>query len=132
MRIERGLAKKKLALGIFLDIVGAFDNVTFNSISKSLQERNVPHGIIQWIDQLVRHRTVQVEQSGARVKREVMKGNPQGGILSLCYGTVSLIHFWWNSGSRIYMHKRMLMTWQCSLLDHVGESRSATSVNGLG
>ena len=31
-RIESSLAKKKTALGIFLDIVGAFDNVTHKSI----------------------------------------------------------------------------------------------------
>ena len=35
-----------------------------------------------WIETLLRHRTVQVELYGDKVKREVVKGNPQGGILS--------------------------------------------------
>ena len=35
-----------------------------------------------WIETLLKHRTVQVELYGDKVKREVVKGNPQGGILS--------------------------------------------------
>ena len=35
-----------------------------------------------WIETLPRHRTVQVELCGDKVKREVVKRNPQGGILS--------------------------------------------------
>ena len=35
-----------------------------------------------WIETLLRHRTVQVELCGDKVKRKVVKRNPQGGILS--------------------------------------------------
>ena len=35
-----------------------------------------------WIETRLRHRTVQVELCGDKVKREVVKRNPQGGILS--------------------------------------------------
>ena len=38
--------------------------------------------LVRWIENLLRHRTVQVELNGEKVKREVVKGNPQGGILS--------------------------------------------------
>ena len=38
--------------------------------------------LTSWIENLRRHRTVQVELYGDKVKREVVKGNPQGGILS--------------------------------------------------
>ena len=37
-RIELSLAKKRTALGIFLDIVGAFDNITHNGIADALRE----------------------------------------------------------------------------------------------
>ena len=37
---------------------------------------------VHWIENLQRHRTVQVELNGEKIKREVVKGNPQGGILS--------------------------------------------------
>ena len=36
-----------------------------------------------WIENILRHRTVQVELYGDKVKREVVNGNPQGGILYL-------------------------------------------------
>ena len=36
----------------------------------------------KWIENLLRHCTVQVESYGSKVKREVVKGNPQGSILS--------------------------------------------------
>ena len=86
-RIELSLAKKRTALGIFLDIVGAFDNITYKGIASALQELEVSPFLIRWIENLLRHRTVQVELNGEKVKREVVKGNPQGGILS---------HFLWN------------------------------------
>ena len=38
--------------------------------------------LVHWIENLLRHRTVQVELKGEKIKREVVKGNPQGGILS--------------------------------------------------
>ena len=40
-----------------------------------------------WIETLLRHRTVQVELCGDKVKKKVVKRNPQGGILS---------YFLWN------------------------------------
>ena len=81
-RIELSLAKKRTALGIFLDIVGAFDNITHKGIADALQELEVSHFLVHWIENLLRHRTVQVELNGENIKREVVKGNPQGGILS--------------------------------------------------
>ena len=38
--------------------------------------------LVRWIENLLRHRTIQVELNGEKVKREVVKGNPQSGTLS--------------------------------------------------
>ena len=81
-RIELSLAKKRTAPGIFLDIVGAFDNITHKGIADALRELEVSHLLVHWIENLLRHRTVQVELNGEKIKRKVVKGNPQGGILS--------------------------------------------------
>ena len=81
-RIELSLAQKRTALGIFLDSVGAFDNITYKGIAIALQELEVLPFLIRWIENLLRHRTVQAELNGEKVKREVVKENPQGGILS--------------------------------------------------
>ena len=80
-RVEHCLVRKTPALGIFLDIVGAFDNVTFRSFVAALQGLGMSKILTSWIETLLRHRTVPVEY-GDKVKREVVKGNPQGGILS--------------------------------------------------
>ena len=81
-RLEHCLVRKKPALGIFHDIVRAFDNVTFRSFVAGLQGLGTSKVLTSWIENLLRHRTVQVELYGDEVKREVVKGNPQGGILS--------------------------------------------------
>ena len=81
-RVEHCLVRKKPALGIYLDIVGAFDNVTLRSFVAALRGLCMSKILILWIETLLRHRTVQVELYGDKVKREVVKGNRQGGILS--------------------------------------------------
>ena len=81
-RVEHCLVRKKPALGIFLDIVGAFDNVTFRTSGAALRGPGMSKVLTSWMENLQRHHTVQVELYGDKVKREVVKGNPQGGILS--------------------------------------------------
>ena len=81
--VEHCLVRKKPALGIFQDVVGAFDNVTFRSFVAALQGLFTSKVLTSWIENLLRHRTVQVELYGDKIKREVVKENPQGGILSL-------------------------------------------------
>ena len=81
-RVEHCLVRKKPALGIFLVIVGAFGNVTFRSFVAALQGLGISKVPTSWIEKLLKHRTVQVELYDDKLKREVVKGNPQGGILS--------------------------------------------------
>ena len=49
-RIELSLAKKKTALGIFLDIAGAFDNITHKDIAVALRELEVSPFLVHWIE----------------------------------------------------------------------------------
>ena len=72
-RVEHYLARKKPALGISLDIVGAFDNVTFHSFVAALRWLGMSKILTSWIENLLRHRTVQVELNGDKIKREVVK-----------------------------------------------------------
>ena len=89
LRAEHCLVRENSALGIFLDIVSAFDNVTFRSFVADLQELGMSKILTSWIENSLSHRTVQVELHGDKVKGEVVKGNPQGGILSHFCGTLS-------------------------------------------
>ena len=88
LRIEKGMAGKKMVLGAFLDIEGAFDNVAFSSVARSLESLGVPGVLRHWIENMLVDRVIQVELAGDTVEREITKGNPQGGILS---------PFLWNS-----------------------------------
>ena len=77
-RVEHCLVRKKPALVIFLDIVDAFNNVTFCSFVVALRGLGMSKMLSSCIENLLRHRTVQVELYGDKVKREVVKGNQQG------------------------------------------------------
>ena len=81
-KIERTIVEGQYALGIFLDIEGAFDNVSFKTITEALSEFQLPRIIVRWINAMLRSRTVTVAVQGISVSKRVKKGCPQGGIMS--------------------------------------------------
>ena len=81
-RVEHCLVGKKPAVGIVQDIVGAFNNATFHGFVAALRGLGMSRNLTSWIETLLKHGTVQVELYGDKIKREVVKGNPQSGILS--------------------------------------------------
>ena len=81
-KIEKTIVEGQYALGIFLDIEGAFDNVSFKTITDALIKSQLPHELVRWIDAMLRSRTVTVTVQGKSVSKRVKKGCPQGGILS--------------------------------------------------
>ena len=81
-KIERTIVEGQYALGIFLDIEGAFDNVPFKTITEALSEFQLPQIIVRWINAMLRSRTVTVMVQGVSVSKRVKKGCPQGGIMS--------------------------------------------------
>ena len=48
-RFEKALDQRKLALGIFLDIEGAFNSTSYDSMCVALARHGVDHTIIRWI-----------------------------------------------------------------------------------
>ena len=81
-KIEKTIIEGQYALGIFLDIEGAFDNVSFKTITEALARLQLPQVIVRWINAMLRSRTVTVTVQGKSVSKKVKKGCPQGGILS--------------------------------------------------
>jgi hypothetical protein len=49
VRVEKVLDQKETALGVFLDIEGAFNNTSYDSISVALARHGVSHTIIRWV-----------------------------------------------------------------------------------
>lgn len=81
-RIERSLENKELTLGAFIDIEGAFDKATFESINTALREYGVAPAISGWIGNMLKWRVVQATAGDATIQGVVTKGCPQGGVLS--------------------------------------------------
>ena len=80
--IERRIKKKGYVLGTFLDIEGAFDNISFNAIKTTLQNSKIDSVTCNWIYNMISNRftTVSLKHSTKRFK--ITKGCPQGGVLS--------------------------------------------------
>ena len=54
--IERRITKKGYVLGTFLDIEGAFDNVSFKAISDAINSSPVDKSTAGWIINMVKYR----------------------------------------------------------------------------
>ena len=80
--IEAAILRKQMALGVFFDIEGAFDNVLTSKVLEGLEAKGVPRVIIRWYGQYLSTRFVQVSLGKVTRCRSLTRGTPQGGILS--------------------------------------------------
>ena len=80
--IELALKRRQFALGVFLDIQGAFDNARTESIVQGLRDKRTPESLIRWYQQYLISREILVHHGGVEVKRQLTRGTPQGGVLS--------------------------------------------------
>lgn len=81
-KIEKAFSVKEYALGLFLDIEGAFDKVNLDVIHKALVEFGVELSITGWTKFMLGHRRIQVENGRHPISASVRQGCPQGGVLS--------------------------------------------------
>jgi ribonuclease HI len=81
-RLEETLDSKEFALAVFLDIEGAFDKTTFQSVDNALRARDVNDTLSAWVLNMLHERHVQVSIGDVKVTKRVTKGCPQGGVLS--------------------------------------------------
>ncbi len=80
--IESSILRDKFVLGIFLDIEGAFDNLSTGMAIESMKGKGFPEDTINWYAYYLKNRTASIEIAGAKTKRHLTKGTPQGGVLS--------------------------------------------------
>lgn len=81
-RLESTLENRESALCTFMDIEGAFDNVSFEAIGKALRERGIPSFIRRWIQNYLSDKTICYESHGQVTRVLATRGAPQGGVLS--------------------------------------------------
>ncbi len=69
-------------MGTFLDIEGAFDNVSFVAIEEALNKNVTDKTVITWIMNMISNRYITIEIKGHQKRIGINRGCPQGGILS--------------------------------------------------
>ena len=80
--VEKAMLKGKYALVTFLDIEGAFDNVSYESVEAAMVEKAVNPLLIRWYMDFLYCRNISAEIAGVQRKRALTRGVPQGGVLS--------------------------------------------------
>ena len=80
--IEKWIARRGFVLGTFLDVEGAFDNVSFEAISQSIHNSPVDKSTAGWIVNMVSNRYITVTHKTHTKRVRITRGCPQGGILS--------------------------------------------------
>lgn len=81
-RIENAIDTKEIALATFIDIEGAFDNASFQSIKNSALDRGFNLGLVNWMTNMLKNRRISTEVGGQEITVKATKGCPQGGVLS--------------------------------------------------
>jgi ribonuclease HI len=81
-RIQKNFEQKEFALGAFLDIAGAFDNTTFESITSALISKKVDSLTSNWITSMLSSRTISTTIGSSEIAFSATRGCPQGGVLS--------------------------------------------------
>ena len=80
--IEHAILQKQHALAVFLDIAGAFDKVSFESIYAAMKDSKIIKPVTNWYFHLLAHRWITSTLKGESASCRPNKGTPQGGILS--------------------------------------------------
>ena len=81
-RVEKALDQQEIALGVFLDIEGAFDNISYDSMFLALSRHGTDPTIVRWIRATLEGRMATAALGDATRSVAVSRGCPQGGVLS--------------------------------------------------
>jgi hypothetical protein len=82
VRVDKVLEQRDTALGVFLDIEGAFNNTSYDSITAAMDRHGVSPTIRRWIRATLEGRRATATLGGVSRNSAVARGCPQGGILS--------------------------------------------------
>ena len=77
--IEKSILRGEYALGVFLDISGAFNNVDLNSAKAGMEDFNFPPAIRKWYSHYLENRNVTADIKRCTETRGITKGTPKVG-----------------------------------------------------
>merc|ERR1711994_568277 len=79
---EYALARNEYCVLALLDVEGAFDNATYQSMLAPLREKGTPENYISWILDFLQGRKSTIHVKGVRRELYHTRGTPQGGCTS--------------------------------------------------
>jgi hypothetical protein len=82
VRVEKAVDQQEVALGVFLDIEGAFNNTSFDTMCMALARHGVGRTIVRWVRATLEGRRATAALGNSSRSAAVSKGCPQGGVLS--------------------------------------------------
>ena len=80
--VETALKNGNFALGIFLDVQSALDNILFISIKRALEKTKAKGNVSDWILHYITTRKLKSNLKGVALIIWILAGVPQGGVLS--------------------------------------------------
>jgi hypothetical protein len=80
--VEKALDQQEIALGAFLDIEGAFNNIHYDTMCDALVRHGREHTIVRWIRVTLEGRVAVVTLNETSQRVAISRGCPQGGVLS--------------------------------------------------
>ena len=82
VQVEKALDQQEIALGVFLDKEGAFNNTSYDSMYAAPARHGVDYTIIRWIKAILEGWLATATLGGLSRSVAVSRGCPQGGVLS--------------------------------------------------
>ena len=79
---EDALTKKEYVVVTFMDIAGAFDNISFDAINESVSKLNICNAFKCWLKYMLSHRRISLQLNGCKITVKATCGTPQGGVIS--------------------------------------------------
>jgi hypothetical protein len=101
--IENAIQYKDIALGAYLDIEGAFDRTSFDTMIQAAERHGIEPAICRWNCATLENQNISATLSGEIHEVSVAKGCPQGGVLSLLLWSLVVDDFiWWLKNDGYY------------------------------
>ena len=80
--IEKCIFRKKMCIGVFLDISSAYDSIKIDHIREALYKHGGEVDLVEWYYHYLSHRVLGIPLHGEKVQLHAAVGFPQGGVAS--------------------------------------------------
>lgn len=80
--IDLALDNQMINYTVFIDISGAFDNTSVNTMIEHSENMGIAKWITDWIEMMLKNRRIKAKHESCTIKIIANKGCPQGGVLS--------------------------------------------------